>query len=390
MPADAHSYTRTPYLIVQKVQTKRKDVYGSIDDNVVLQAQVLRGTEPNKTAIVAMHPIGSPGYLPMFSGLARSGFDVVACATRYSTGDAALQMENVLLDLGACITDARDRLGYERILLAGWSGGGSLMLGYQAEAEDPRITRTAAGEYTPLADTRLPAADGVLVLAAHRSRHHLLTEFTDPSVVDETDPTKRATEWNLYDPANPAQPPYSADFVAAYRDQQRVRNRRISAWAKEQLADLGKAGRPDDERCFVVYGTMADPRWVDLAVDPNDRVLGSYLGDPQTVNDSAAGLGRYTTTRSWLSQWSLDDAQVDGVEGAARISVPILILVNTADDACPTTHTDAIYAAVPHDDKEMLQIVGANHYYSGEGQRAHLAHALDTMKDWVQRHGFAT
>ena len=47
-----------------------------------------------------MHPIGSPAYLPMFSGLARAGFHVIACATRYSTGDAALQMENVLLDLG--------------------------------------------------------------------------------------------------------------------------------------------------------------------------------------------------------------------------------------------------------------------------------------------------
>lgn len=389
MMAAAHAYTRTPFLIVQRQQAQRKDVYGSIEDHVVLQAQLLRGPEQGRTAIVAMHPIGSPGYLPMFSGLARAGFDVIACATRYSTGDGALQMENVLLDLGACVKDARERLGYEKVLLAGWSGGGSLMLGYQAEAEQPRITQTAAGEYTPLADTRLPAADGVLVLAAHRSRHFLLTEFMDPSVSDETNPEQRTTEWNLYDAANRAQPPYDPEYVAAYREQQRARNRRISAWAKEKLADLHKAGRPEEERCFVVYGTMADPRWLDPTVDPNDRAGGSYLGDPRIVNDSAVGLARYTTTRSWLSQWSLDDAQVDGVDGASRLSVPVLILVNTADDACPTTHTDAIYAAIPHADKEMHRIEGANHYYSGSDQKQHLGEAIATMEDWVKRHNFS-
>jgi pimeloyl-ACP methyl ester carboxylesterase len=387
--ATAPGYSRTPFLIVQREQTKRKDVYGSIGDNVVLQAQLLRGETPGRTAIVAMHPIGSPGYLPMFSGLARAGFDVIACATRYSTGDAALQMENVLIDLGACVRDARDRLGYEQILLAGWSGGGSLMLGYQAEAEQPRITQTAAGEYTPLANMKLPTADGVLVLAAHRSRHQLLTEFLDPSIIDESKPDQRVTEWNLYDPANPSQPPYDPDYVESYREQQRARNRRISAWAKEQLDQFRRAGRPDEERCFVVHGTMADPRWLDTTVDPNDRTVGSYLGEPRIVNDSAAGLGRFTTTRSWLSQWSLDDAQVDGVDGASRLSVPTLILVNTADNACPTTHTDAIYAAIPHPDKEMRRIQGANHYYSGPDQQQHLTAATSTIHDWAKRHDFA-
>jgi pimeloyl-ACP methyl ester carboxylesterase len=382
-------YSRTPFLIVNREDSKRKDVYGSIDDHVVLQAQLLRGEKPSKTAIIAMHPIGSPGYLPMFSGLARAGFDVIACATRYSTGDAALQMENVLLDLGACVNDARDRLGYQNVLLAGWSGGGSVMLGYQGQAEQPRITQTAAGEYTPLADTKLSPADGVLVLAAHRSRHHLLTDFLDPSIIDETNPDQRTSEWNLYDPANPAQPPYDPAYVAEYRARQLARNRRITEWAKDQLAALSSAGRENEERCFLVHGTMADPRWLDTSVDPNDRVVGSYLGDPKIANDSAAGLARFTTTRSWLSQWSIDDAQVDGVDGASRLSVPVLILVNTADDACPTAHTDAIYAAVPHHDKEMVRIEGANHYYSGPGQRQHLDTAISTMRDWVNRHEFA-
>src|SRR6202030_1274326 len=124
-------YQRTPYLVVQQDTGRRKDVYGSIGDSVVLHAQLLRGQAPSSTAVVAMHPIGSPGPPPVFSGLARQGLHVIAADTRYSTGDAALQMENVLLDLGAVVQDARERLGYERIILAGWSGGGSLVMGLQ-------------------------------------------------------------------------------------------------------------------------------------------------------------------------------------------------------------------------------------------------------------------
>jgi pimeloyl-ACP methyl ester carboxylesterase len=387
MSTVATKYSRTPYLVVQRDTAKRKDVYGSIGDDVVLHAQLLRGAEDSDTVVVAMHPIGSPGYLPMFSGLARAGFHVIASDTRYSNGDAALLMENVLLDLGAVIRDAKERLGYRRVLLAGWSGGGSLMMGYQGEAEQPRITQTAAGDYTALADTELVPADAVMILAAHRSRHYLLTEFLDPSIGDESRPDERDPQLNIYDPANPDQPPYSGEFLARYRAAQVARNRRITAYAKAKLAELRDSGRDDQEHCFVVYGTMADPRWVDPSVDPNDREPGSYLGDPRLINDGPSALGRFTTTRSWLSQWSLDDAQVDGVEAAKRISVPVLILENSADNACPPEHPRAMYAAVPHDDKEFTVVDGANHYYSG--QREHLDTALNHVARWVRAHDFA-
>jgi dienelactone hydrolase len=378
------AYTRTPYLIVHREQQARKDVYGSVDDAVVLQAQLLRGEAPSRTAVLAMHPIGSPGYLPMFSNLARGGHHVVACATRYPNGDAALQMENVLLDLAACVRDARERLGYERIVLVGWSGGGSVMATYQAEAERRTITQTAAGEPTPLADAALPPADGLLLIATHRSRHHLLTDLLDASIADELDPDKRERDLDLYDPANPNQPPYAADFLDTYRAAQRARNERITTWALERLAELRATGREQEERCFLVHGTMADPRWLDAAVDPNDRRPGwSYLGDPRVANNSAAALGRYTTTRSWLSQWSLTHAQVDAVDAGPRITVPALLMTASADDACPPSHADAIFGALGSSDKERGEVVGANHYFSGPGGRQHLAEAGAMIDSWM-------
>ncbi len=380
-------YTRTPFLIVHRVSSQRKDVYGSIDDNVVVQAQLLRGEASSDTVVVAMHPIGSPGYLPAFSQLARTGFHVIACATRYSTGDAALQMENVLTDLAACVRDAKERLGYQRVILAGWSGGGSLMAGYQAESEQRVIRLSAAGEPTALTEVELVKPDGLVLMAAHRSRHRLLTEFLDPSILDEDDPDNRDPELDLYAADPKHAPPYDAGFLQTYRSAQQARNRRITARAQQRLAALQEAGRPDDEHCFVVQGTMADPRWIDPTVEPNDRRPGwSYLGDPRVANDGPAGLGRFTTTRGWLSQWGLDTAQVDAVEAAPRISVPVLVVINSADDACPPSHPQAFYDALSQDAKELHVIQGANHYFSaGAEQRKHLDTAAELVRDWATR-----
>lgn len=384
-------YNRSPYLVVSREPSIRKDVYGSIDDHVVRQAQLLRGSKDSDTVVIAMHPIGSPAYLPLFPELARTGLHVIGSTTRYSVGDAALQMENVLLDIGACIRDAKERLGYKRVLLAGWSGGGSPMMGYQAEAEQRTIIQTAAGEPSPLAETPLEPADGVLMLAAPRSRHRLLTDFLDASVTNELEPDSgRLHDFNLYDPANPNQPPYTSDFIAAYRAAQRSRARRITDFAQQKLEDFQRRRQPHAEHAFVVHGTMADPRWIDPMIDPNGRKAGwSYLGDPAVANTSPGALMRFTTTRSWLSQWSLYTAQVDAGDAAPRVSVPALLVVNGRDDAVPVTHSQEVFEALPHSDKELISLPEANHYFSGGDQKDTLARAADLIFDWSRRHGFA-
>lgn len=383
-------YTRKPFLVVSKEKSARKDVYGSIEDNIVRQAQLLRGEADSDTVIIAMHPIGSPAYLPLFSELARAGMHLIGCTTRYTVGDSAFQAENMLLDLGACVRDARERFGYKNVILAGWSGGGFSLMGYQAEAENPVIRKTAAGEPTLVAETRLPAADGVLFLAAHRSRHHLLTDFLDASITNELEPDKgRIREFNLYDPANPNQPPYSDDFLTAYRSAQRERSRRITAFAQEKLESLKRGGEPDAEFGFVVQGTMADPRWLDPAVEPNGRKPGwSYLGDPKIANMSPGALMRFTTTRSWLSQWALDTAQLDAADAAGRLSVPVLVLVNGCDDAVPVSHGTTVFGAIRHAKKEFVELPDANHYFSGSDQRGELSRAAAHVRAWMEQYDF--
>jgi alpha-beta hydrolase superfamily lysophospholipase len=100
-------------------------------------------------------------------------------------------------------------------------------------------------------------------------------------------------------------------------------------------------------------------------------------------------LARFCTLRSWLSQWSYDDANGDAVACGPDIAVPALVIGNLADDACTPSHTRRLFEAIGHPDKEMHQIPGANHYYSGPDQRATLRHAVGVCTEWLQRHGFS-
>lgn len=379
-----YDYERTPYLITWKEKSPFKETYGGEIGVTTLKSHILRPVgKPSKTVIVFMHPVGGGEYLPMINSLAKAGNHVIYCQSRYPGNDSALIMEKVALDLGACIRDAKERMGYEKVVLAGWSGGGSLSLFYQSQAENPTITHTPAGDPVDLTAQELIPADGIMLLAAHVSRAHTFSEWIDPAVLDERDPSVRDPELDIYNPDNSNQPPYSKEFVAKFRAAQIERNRRITRWAKAKLQQLKDAGRPNDEFAFVVHSTMADPKWLDPSIDPNDRKPNwCFLGDPQVVNNSPIGLARYSSLRSWLSQWSYDDSNADGVRCAEKISIPALVIGNSADDAITPEHTHALYNAIPHDSKKLVMIEGANHYYFG--QKDKMAEAIGACNEWLE------
>lgn len=386
VPGTPAGCERIAYVLGRREKTAFSDTYGGGGDVIGLDCHLVRPVnQPSDTVLVFMHPTGGGMYLPIVGGLARAGHHVIWGNSRYRGNDSALIMEKVAADLGAVVGDARDRLGYDKVVLAGWSGGGSLSLWYQSLAEaGAGLVDTAAGDPYEVDAAALPPADAVLAMAAHISRHGTLTEWMDPSIIDETRPYERHVDLNLYDAANPNQPAYSPDFLATYAAAQIARNRRITAEVQQRLADFRAGGQHTSEHAFCVHGTMADPRWLDPTVDPSDRKPNwCYLGDPRVVNDGPVGLARFSTLRSWISQWSYDHARADAQIAAASITVPVLVVGNTADDACTPSHTHRIFEAVRHDRKRLHEVVGATHYYTGENGRAHLAEAISTVGSFL-------
>jgi pimeloyl-ACP methyl ester carboxylesterase len=337
---------------------------------------------PAKTLAIYMHPASTLQLLPMPRAMAEAGVHVLCAASRFAKNDTPLTFEKVILDLGAYVRHAKEVLGYEKVVVCGWSGGGSLSLLYQAQAERPTLTETAAGDPVDIAGAKLIPADAMIFQAAHISRATMLEECIDPSVIDEHDPDTLRLEFDIFNPKCPNQPPYSPDFIAAYRAAQRDRIRRRSDYALETLRRVRLKGTQELERAFVTYRTMADLRFWDPAVDPNDRKpRWCFIGHPEAANTGPAGLGRFATCRAWLSQWSPEHTQADGLRSAAQVSVPFLAIENSADDGVPQPHTRRIFDAAASRDKTFHVIKGATHYYQGQPQL--LKEAVDTCLGWM-------
>jgi hypothetical protein len=344
--------------------------------------------QPSTTLLIFMHPASTLQLLPLPRAMADRHHHVLCAGSRYQRNDTALIMENVLLDLGAWIRVAKEDWGYHKVVLCGWSGGGSLTMLYQSEAERPTITETPAGDPIDIKGAELIPADAVLSLAAHTSRSLLLTEWLDASVRDETNPDDRDEDLDLFRPGyDNRKEPFSAEFLQLYRAAQRARMAAVTERVLETLERLRSSGGREMERTFVTHRTMADPRFIDLTIDPNGRKpFWTYLGHPETVNCGPAGLGRVSTLRSWLSQWAPSHSRANSLVTATNVTVPFLALECGADDAVPQPHTAQIYAAVGSGDREMHVVEGANHYFVNQPEE--LASASGLISHWLRSRQF--
>lgn len=334
-----------------------------------------------RTAVLIVHP--SSNFLGHYAlaGLAARGVTAIGMNTRYIANDSALIMENCVLDVGAAVRYLRD-LGFDNVVLMGNSGGGGLVSLYQSQAEHPTITATPAGDPVDLTTADLPPVDGIVCAMAHPGRALVYTEWLDPAITDENRPFEhRDAELDAFDPRNPA--PFSAEFIRRYREGQIARNRRITAWVRETLADLEADGRVQDMP-FTVHGTCADLRFIDQTIEPSDREPGTLWGDPWGANFLPASLGHNTSLRSWLSQWSYDDSNANGPFHLGRVTTPVLVAYGTGDNAAFPAHAHALYDGVTHAERELYEIPGANHYFKGQPEL--LAQLCDKIVDWLGAH----
>jgi dienelactone hydrolase len=366
-----------------------QEVYGFSSTKGIITVEGVRYLPQGKTSkslVIFMHPASTQTILPVPRVMAQHGLHVLAAGSRYTRNDTSLIMEKVLRDLAAYVRHAKEVWGYEKIVLAGWSGGGSLMTFYQSQAERPTIKATPAGDPVDVAGWGLIPADGVIFHAAHISRALVLLDFLDPSVLDESNPDIRDPELDLYDPRNPNKPPYTAAYLAQYRAAQRQRMERRTTWVKCMLEELKKRGTVENERGFITHRTLADPRYLDASIDPSDRKIGmSFVGEPQAANVAPAGLARFSTLRSWLSQWSVNDTHVHAERNVREISVPFMTIDNTADDVVLGPQIERVNKAAKSANKAHYTIKGANHYYAGQPEL--LLAAFDHYTSWMRSVG---
>ncbi|PVY68259.1 alpha/beta hydrolase family protein [Pusillimonas noertemannii] len=351
------------------LQNLRPRIYGAL---------AVPQNDSKRVATLVMHPTSNFMGHYLLDALASRGVACLALNSRYVGNDALLLMEQVIKDLGAGVKWLRQQ-GYKQVVLIGNSGGAALMSFYQAQAESLTAVEYPDGLPTHLAADDLPPADGLIFSAAHAGRSRLLAQWLDPSVLDESDPLAADPLWDIY--AEGAGATFTPEYVTEFRKAQLRRRDRIQDWVLYRLRLLRANPDGPQDQTFLVYRTHADPRFIDLSVDANDRALGSIWGDAKTVNYAANAMGRFNTLRSWLSQWS-SLSQADGPDNLARTSVPTLLMVHTADASTfPSTAQE--WQAAGENRLTSIKVKGGTHYLFNQPEL--VTFSADAFKDWVDR-----
>lgn len=353
-------------------------------DGAALNSALYYGTSLRPTtALVFMHPSVSFLHHYALIPLARMGFAALGLDSRFVGNDSNLVMERVVLDLAAGITLLRRR-GFERVALVGNSGGGALACFYQSQAERATVRSTPAGDPPDLTQAQLPPADALILLNAHRGRAQVLTSWLDPAVVDESDPLLTDSSLDMFDPGNG--PPYSEEFVERYRSAQIDRNRRITEWARSKLDELRSTRAID--LAFVVHRTAADLRFLDMRLDGSERSPGTYWGpDVRAANLVPNGLARYSSLRSWLSQWGYDTTNAGAERNLANVTVPLLVIQGTADRGVFNSDVGVVFEAATVQDKELRWIGGGSHYFVDQPELKQ--EVLGLIGDWLAKRGMS-
>ena len=314
---------------------------------------------------------------------AAAGYAVLGFGTRYMNNDTDCLHE-------ACITDVQTahdemvRRGAEAVVLLGNSGGGSLMA---------------------MANAELGIGDGWVGMAAHPGEGVFMLQVIDPSVIDEADPFATNPELDMYHPDNGWRPwpepcTYDPAWVERYRAAQIERVARIDAVAKESidasrevLADLQTVNKRDDPAAWrelrrravftkylTIYRTLADPAYLDLSIDPDDRAMGSLFAfpDPFDANYGRGGLARTMTARGWLSTWSGLSSGARLADTMPQVKVPTLLIHPTADTEIRVWQAKEIVAAAGAADVTYIEMQGALHYLEGDRPEA-----LGHVADWL-------
>ena len=343
-------------------------------------------TPPNgkwKTAVILSHPRGDFSVHYACPLLAAAGYAVFGFSTRYINNDTDCLHENCIIDVKVA-HDEMIRRGAEAVVLLGNSGGGSLMA---------------------MAHAELGIGDGWVGMAAHPGEGVFMLQVIDPSVTDESDPFSRDPALDMYNPDNgwrpwPEPSSYDPTWLETYRAAQIARVARIDAVAKQSIADAEEAGQQLEgihkstnlaewrdlraRRVFTkyltIYRTLADPAYLDLSIDPDQRPMGSHFAfpDPFEANYGRGGLARTMTARGWLSTWSGLSSHAKLADTMPDVKVPTLLVHPTADTEIRIRQAQEIVANSGAADSTYLEMKGAPHYLEG-----HRVEALAAVAEWI-------
>jgi hypothetical protein len=338
--------------------------------------------------------------------LANRGFATLGIRTRFGNSDAAVDFEQIALDIRNGIRFLKGK-GHTTIILIGHSGGGPSTSYYQALLENGpsycqgpnKITECpfTGAEFTPL-----DKADGIVFLDAHPGVGVNQLRSLNGSVVNEKKPFGPTNKTR--DPFDPAHgynelgdSTYSDRFVDKYSQAQSRRMNGLIKDAQQITKKIGKGqietADPNDltQHPFPIFranarmvqlstevqcctenptpllldstGTTTAPQIVHTVRVPNPGIKDD--DEDETVFENLS-ITSFLSANAIQSKHSLDESKIDWCStnnstpcAAAQIQVPILVMAMQGHYFI--RDGEFIYESSASLNKEFLVVQGATH-----------------------------
>jgi hypothetical protein len=374
-------------------------------DRAATSGVLYRPAAGERAVVCITHPRVDCAAHYLIPPLLRAGHAVWAQRSRNVNNDLSTVHEQLLIDLAVAHAYLVQR-GLERFFLLGNSGGASIYCLYVQQAGLPpeRRLRDAPSGLPVDLTLSMPMPAGLILLAPHAGQGELLLHCIDPAVRDEDDPLSTVADLDLFAPENgfrepPESSEYATAFLERYRAAQRERVARIDARARallEQRAAARAEARATGSTAarrralspayVVVHRTDADPRTVDLRLDPSDRDYGSIFGRrPDVTNYGTVGFGRLTTPDAWLSTWSGLSSRAAIRLTGPDVRIPTLVVAYTADNSVFPGDVDGIRRSLgSSDDASFVRVLGDHYgYLPGSEDRAGGREAAEAIAAWL-------
>lgn len=237
--------------------------------------------------------------------LARRGYIVLGMNPRSDNNEAAVNFENVALDIRQGIEFLRKQPGVRKVVLIGFSGGGPATAFYQATAEQGVSFCQGPHKITQCPESlkNLPKADGLLLVDAHPGNTINALRSLNPAVIDEENPARIDQSLDPFDPKNGFNPKghseYSQEFLDRYFKAQAARMNRLIDKAEAMRAAIAAGnGKTIDDAPFIVYRNRARLMDFSMSVHPGTARPQKLIRDDGSVSTEIVRSVRMPLTRN--------------------------------------------------------------------------------------------
>ena len=326
--------------------------------------------------------------------LSKRGFLVLAMNPRFENNEAAVNWDEIALDIRSGVEYLRKQPGIQKVVLFGHSGGGTSMSYYQAVAEKGLAACQDNSKLVPCDKslTGLPAGDGVVFMDAHPGNSINGLRSINPAIIDN-DPKKINAALDPFNPKNGFNPSgpsnYSTEFKQRYFRAQAERMNKLidSALDKVKRMKDGSYAYADDD-IFVITGGQGarlisfDPSLRDRTAQPrkllkNDGTIATQIvesamhyGAPPARTPQFSGSARVLTVRSFLStnairaknsQDGIDYCSTNNSVPCAVKSITVPVLFAAMGGYTFIRDNEIHYEQAASKDKDYIVVEGATH-----------------------------